>query len=164
MRAYRISIVAVFLFAVAYPLIAGVVLVFGRDRGVDEIYPIAPWALFCFVPNEEVNFAIRILAVDKRVLKQPQYLEDMHTFSEDQMTVGYSIVQEIGRRAVAEQSEALAWELQLFERSFLRPLGQIVQYELVRRQFDVLERWRTGEYDRVETIDQYVSQSNSVSQ
>jgi hypothetical protein len=51
MRAYRYSIYGVIVFAVAYPLIAGTVLVRDWDTGIGEIYPIAPWTLFCFVPN-----------------------------------------------------------------------------------------------------------------
>ncbi|MEX2315980.1 MAG: hypothetical protein WD669_02440 [Pirellulales bacterium] len=161
MRAYRLYIFGVVLFSIAYPLVSGSVLVMQWDGGVGEIYPFAPWTLFCFVPNQEVDFAVRIRAVDGRPLDPPPFFEEFATNAESQMTVGYAIVQEMGRFAEDASSAAFRKQRGLFERTFLQPVAKKVEYEIVRREFDVLERWQSRRFKKIELLGELVYEAHA---
>jgi hypothetical protein len=152
MRAYRISVLGIVLFAAVYPAISGGVLVRDWHGGVGEIYPFAPWALFCFVPNYESDFAVRIRAIDGRQLDQPPYFEQLPGFDEHQKTIGRGVIEGMGSLAGDQASPAFAEQRRLFERNYLAPLGDDVRYELVRREYDVLERWKTGAFQTNEPV------------
>jgi hypothetical protein len=152
MQKYRASIHGVVLFAVLYPLIAATVLVKDWHHGVGEIYPIAPWTLFCFVPNQESDFAVRLTSIDGQSSAPAPYFESLTQFNENQKIPAVSIIRDMGALSGNIESEAFARQRRMFEHNYLRWLGREVRYELVRREYDVLNRWRTGDFQRVETI------------
>jgi hypothetical protein len=139
-------------FSLAYPLVAACVLVRDWNSGVGEIYPIAPWALFCFVPNYEVDFGIRLLAINGSELKEQPYFEQLPNFSAVQKTVGSGIIHDMGVLASSDDGPRFETQRSLFERNFLSAVSQHVRYELVRREYDVLARWRTGAFHKIEPV------------
>ena len=153
MWAYRISVYGSVIFALAYPLVSGTVLVRDWNSGVGEIYPVAPWSLFCFVPNREADFAVRLTAVDGRNFDRPPFFEELDAFDEHQKTVARGIIDAMGSLA-ADGDELAAFEEQrrLFERNFLVRIAPEERYELVRREYDVLQRWRTRVFQHVELL------------
>ena len=152
MRIYRASILCVLLFAVAYPVVSGGVLATSRRTSVIEIYPIAPWSLFCFIPNRESDFGVQLHTVDGNMIDDATYFNEHAELSEKERIIAYNVVQRMGAFHDAEDSTALYERREFFERSVLAQAAGIVSYELVRRDFDVLERWKTGECDRVESL------------
>jgi hypothetical protein len=156
MQSYRNGIYGVVIFAFAYPLVAGTVLIKDWDSGFGEIYPIAPWALFCFVPNRESDFGIRVTAVDGHAYECSQYFEQLPQFSEKQKTIGTGIIREMGALSNGTESPEFEERRRLFECNFLHCLGRDVHYELVCREYEVLDRWRKGEFQRVELIGAFV--------
>jgi hypothetical protein len=140
------------IFAVAYPLISGAVLVRDWDSGVGEIYPIAPWALFCFVPNQESEFAIRFRAIDGKSFDEPLYYEELADFDQHQKTLGRGIIHDMGALWDDGPPLQFAQQRRLFERNFVAPIAREARYELVRRDYDVLNRWRTGAVNHTEIL------------
>jgi hypothetical protein len=156
MRSHRRIIPILIIFSIAYPLVSGGVLLSRWDGGIGEIYPIAPWTLFCFVPNREIEYAVRLREANGRALGEAEYFENCGSFAESQKTVGVAIVQEMGRWASDPNSTEFREQRSLFEKSFLLPVARHVRYELVRREFDVLERWRTGRCEKVDVVAKFV--------
>ena len=161
MRAYRTGIFGVVAFALVYPAISGGVLILGRSIGVDEIYPFAPWALYCFVPNQEVDYGIRFRSIDGRALEPHPLYEDYLNLNHNRRTIGYAIVQGMGQFARDGNSQMLESQRRQFERTFLVPMVQDAQYDLIQRSYDVLERWETGKCDQIELVDQFGFQADS---
>ena len=161
MRSYRLSIYSLMLFAAGYPLLTGSVLVARWNSGNYEIYPFAPWTLFCFVPNQEVDYAVRLREIDGRALDPPPFLEDYSELTDAQKSVGHAIIQEMGRFAAAGDDRELGVQRQLLEQSFLSPFGREVRYEIVRRTYDVLDRWNSGVCRSVEPVNQFMYRADA---
>lgn len=155
MRTYRLTIVAMIAFAVVYPAISGSVLLFGRSIGMDELYPFAPWALFCFVPNQEVDYGIRLQSVDGKPLDPPQLYEEYLELDPSQRTIGYAMIQRLGHFTNQRDAAQLQSQREQFEKSFLSPKVQNAKYELIERHYDVLDRWNTSECANVEIVQQF---------
>jgi hypothetical protein len=66
----------------------------------------------------------------------------------------------MARFAIAGDNQELDAQRQLLEQSFLSPLGGKVQYELVRRNYDVLDRWNSGACRSVEPVGRYLYQAS----
>lgn len=154
MRSYRLTIVALIAFAIVYPVISGSVLIFGRSIGMDELYPFAPWALFCFVPNQEVDYGIRIHAADGQQLESPQLYEEYLGLDANQRTIGYAMIQRLGHYSTANNPQQFDAQRQQFEQSFLGPKLGTAKYELIERRYDVLDRWNTSECANIEVVQQ----------
>jgi hypothetical protein len=150
MRTYRLSIYAMVAFALIYPTIAGGVLIFGRSFGIEEVYPFAPWALFCFVPNEEVDYAIHIHSVNGEQLDPPQPYDEYLKLNPTQELAAYAMVQRMAQFALDDTDAQLQSQIQQFEDSFLHPHIETAKYQLIRRKYDVLERWKSGQCEHEE--------------
>lgn len=161
MKSYRISILCLVAFSVVYALISGTVLVLLRGGGHGEIYPFAPWALFCFAPNDETDFAVRLTAVDGQPLDSPQFFEELPHFNQHQRTIGVGIIQELGRLSSDQQSPEFDRQRRLFESNYLKHISTQTEYEIVRRRYDVLERWRTGNCESVDVVRTFAFHENS---
>jgi hypothetical protein len=155
MRTYRLTIVAIIAFAVVYPAISGSVLLFGRSIGMDEVYPFAPWALFCFVPNQEVDYGIRLCSVDGKRLDPPQLYEEYLGLDSSQRTIGYAMIQRLGHYANQHDTVQFQSQRQQFEQSFLNPHLRNAKYELIERRYDVLDRWNMTECANLEVVQQF---------
>ena len=156
MQRYRHGDLWLVLFVVAYPTIAGGVHVLQRDQEINEIYPIAPWALFCFTPNDEVDYGIRLLAIDGRTLKKPIYFEDHIALPDANKIIAYAAIQQMGHVADQALADELAQGRERFERNYWLSTHQQVQYELVKRRFDVLERHHEGTFREESVLGNFV--------
>ena len=160
MRAYRRSFLYLAAFAVVYPLISGSVLLARRDHAIAEIYPFAPWTLFCFTPNDETDFGVRILEVDGHTLDSALFFEEQTELSQANRITAYAAIQSLGQ--AASRGEDIERERRFFETNFLgsRNLEEQRQshlrYELVRRRFDVLERCRSGKFRETTRVAEWV--------
>jgi hypothetical protein len=99
--------------------------------------------------------------VDGREFEPPQYFERMSQFNESNKTVGTNIIREMGACSEHIGSPEFANQRQLFENHFVRSLGEVVHYQLVRREYEVLERWRTGRFNRVDVVGALVYEAAS---
>ena len=152
MQAYRLRIFWLALFVIAYPAVSGTTLIACRECQFAEIYPIAPWTLFCFIPNVETDYAVRILEVDGEPLPQVRYFEDYVDLPDARKIVAHVTIQELGR--LAHGGKDFSTLQHHFEQSFLRSIHRQVRYELVERQFDVLERYKFGFYHREKSLNE----------
>ncbi len=117
-----------------------------------EIYPISAWELFSYVPNELVDYGLRVTAVDNKALPEALYFEAAtQLFGDAQSIVAYINIQTLGQAidaGQAEQSESLRIKL---EQQYLH-VAQPLRYELVRRRSFPLVRWKTGGFSSEEVI------------
>lgn len=113
----------------------------GFTRG--EIYPFAPWDMFSRTPSIQETFRIRLHRLGERDFEPPQYLTEIPEFQEIMKNpINLVVIRKFGRAFV--DGDASAGKLRpLMEES----LGiQDAVYELVQVRYDVLVRYRTGEF------------------
>lgn len=110
--------------------------------GNREIYPIFSWDLFSYVPNEVVDFGLRITKTGNTELEPPLYFEAAVDLLPDaQSIVAYTNIQALGAAIRAGQPVELAADR--VAALHLYPLLP-VEYEIVQRRYAPLDRWRTG--------------------
>lgn len=120
--------------------------------GYREIYPIFSWDLFSYVPNDVVDFGLRITKTGDVVLDPPVYFEAATDLIPDaQSIVAYTNIQALGLAILADQPVELAEAAYKVEALHLANLLP-VDYEIVRRRYAPLERWRMGALQNEEVI------------
>lgn len=142
-------------FVIVYASISGGVLIARWHDNINELYPFAPWTLFCFTPNEEVEYDIRIVELDGQPLPEPRFFQQYVTLPDASKITAYGIIQEMGFLAASDNQTGVQKQQQLFAANFWQPTYQRVRYELVRRRYDVLERKQSGYVREMETIGQF---------
>lgn len=144
-------------FMLAYPLVSGTVLAVRWSKTANEIYPFFSWALFCFVPGETSDFSIRVTAVDGEPLDTPRFIEEyVERFPEARIATTYLKIQEIEPDVSGEPDPARV----LIERNVLLRNHRQVDYELVKRTYDCLERRRDGTFRTLDVVDRYHCELN----
>jgi hypothetical protein len=121
-------------------------LVLERERtmGQQEIFPFASWSLFTLVPNERNDYSIRLLRVNGQALSPARYYEDCgKIFPSASGNASWMALQELGRAQVRGDAIGVAEVRRYFEPLHLSGAGA-VEYELVSRRWDPMERWRHG--------------------
>lgn len=122
--------------------------------GRSEIFPFASWSLFSLVPNETSDFSLRVLELDGRALDPPPYLEDAWAILPQAANhVARNAVDRLGRAVVADDEAGAAATRRTLESLHLG--SHRIVYELVRRRYDPLERWRTGRIRHAEALAAY---------
>lgn len=148
MQAYRRLQWGIAAFVLLYALIGNAVWF----RHYREIYPIFSWDLFSYVPNEVADFGLRITRTGDTVLDFPIYFEAATGLVPDaQSIVAYTNIQALGVAIMAGQSVELAAAAHRVESLHLYTLMP-VEYEIVRRRYSPLARWREGEFLSEEAI------------
>jgi len=139
-------------FLIAYPLISGTVLAIRWSKTANEIYPFFSWALFCFVPGETSDLGIRVTAIDGEPLDPPRFVEEStDDFPEAKRAVTYLTIQKIK----TDSTQAVDPSRVLIEKNVLLRDHKQVDYELVKRRYDCLERHRDGTFRALDVIDRY---------
>lgn len=130
-------------FAVAYLTLA----IVGRFTFPEkEIFPFFAWNLFDRVPNQQSDYVVQILAVGEQPLAVPVAFSDASEWFEDTESItAYHSLQKLGKAARNGRDEELLERREVFEATFLAGAGP-VDYELVRRRYRPLERWRDGTF------------------
>lgn len=146
MKRGRYHFAAAAVAACAYTLVAG----YGASYRFPEVFPFFNWALFSFPPKVYDEWSIRILAVNGRTLPTPAWIENMPRFSGVYDTGERKQVREWGARVQAGDAEGAQRQRALFERMFYS--ARSVDYELVVRYSNPIERWRTGKLQDQQVI------------
>lgn len=132
-------------------------IVFERERvmGRGEIFPIASWSLFSKVPSVVTDYSLVIREIDGCVMSPSFFWEESsHYFAAAVHHAGFVVIDRVGL-ALASGDEALAEELRhKFELVHMRE-AERVRYDLVRRTYDPLVRWKSGAFERVATVAEY---------
>ena len=134
--------------AILYVLIAGGGLVRAGYGGPNEVFPFFAWDLFSVVPNEVDDYGVRVRELDHQPLSPPRFFEELPDVAQAFSTVDYVIVQQLG--AAQQRGDAVRQgQLQRLLLDNLLGRGKQARLELVRRRFDVLERYRTGHFRKL---------------
>jgi hypothetical protein len=150
-RRYRRTNAALAALAAVYLIVA----VSRKALKREEWFPIASWALFSTVPNENNDYGLRLMQIDGRKLDPPLPFERAEQFFwSAKKSTARGMIQALGAsiaRHDMAQSEALR---QSFEPLHLRGHKQVI-YQVVARQYDPLERWHGGGFDRIRPLATY---------
>lgn len=135
--------------ACCYTLLAG----YGASYRFPEVFPFFNWALFSFPPKVYDEWSIRVLSVNDQALKQPTWIEDVPQFAGDYYTGERKQVRTWGSRIEAGDTEGAQVQRVLFEQIFTAV--DSVEYQLVVRYSNPVERWRTGALKGVRVVESY---------
>jgi hypothetical protein len=112
---------------------------FSQYRGPSEIFPFFHWELFSRVPEPiQETYGIRFTEMNGAVLDDPVYFEDS-ILPSHQSSNAHIVIQEIGG-AYETGDDAVDRYRTILESRYLEPLSG-ASYELVRREYDVEERY-----------------------
>jgi hypothetical protein len=123
-----------------------------RVMGREEIYPFAAWSLFSMVHNECRDYSVRVLEVNGTKLERPIYFEDAVGYFPSATHNGARMcIQRLG--AAIEQKNALAAERERAELEGMHlHARRSVGYDLVKRRYDPLVRFREGTFLEERTL------------
>ncbi len=124
------------------------------QMGAQEVYPFASWSLFTWVPNEVNDHSVRLISLNGRSLDPPLFFEDSREyFRGAPLSPARGLMLHLGREM--QRGSADAPDLRRrFERLYLNGQGA-VEYEVVARRYDPLERWRAGRFRGIEPLGRY---------
>lgn len=94
-----------------------------------------------------------MLSVNDQALKQPTWIEDVPQFAGDYYTGERKQVRTWGSRIEAGDTEGAQVQRVLFEQIFTAV--DSVEYQLVVRYSNPVERWRTGALKGVRVVESY---------
>jgi hypothetical protein len=133
---------------IAVGVVVYLALAIGREGRAkrEEIFPFASWSLFSMVPNEADDYSLRILAVNGKAVEPPLYFEDsIHLFSNATDHSARMSIEHLGKaveRGDAHEIEKVRAYLESLHFKSPEREQRVVQYEVVRRRYDPLKRWR----------------------
>jgi len=137
---------------IAAALLAGQFLIapITKIEGWPRTYPIDSWSLFSKVPNQITDYSIRIVELNGRPLTESIWFDQSpskHSHSHNARTV----ILKMGS-ALEDGHEREADRLQnVFLSNFVSDLPG-ARFEFVRRRYEVLERFRTHQFDEVTVL------------
>ena len=112
-----------------------------RDSRNVEVFPFFAWSLYSRVPGFKSDYGIRVVDDDG----QREYL-DYGRFGEF-TTIGYKRVQMLGKSVSQGASEArIAEQRRIIESIYFDDDDIELSYELMTRQYDVLDRYTSGTF------------------
>ena len=113
--------------------------------GWPRTYPIDSWSLFSKVPNTITDYSIRIVELNGVALSHPIWFEQgtsKHSHSHSARSVTLLMGE-----ALSKGDEREADRLRnVFQSNFVSDLPG-ARFELVRRRYEVLERFKTDQFD-----------------
>ena len=122
-----------------------------RTHPSKELFPFFTWSLFSWVPDTRHLYVVEVMRIDGNALLPPKDLREIAAF-DGESTLAYKATQELGRSR--GRNESLR---QTFEARYLK--NRDVEYRLVRKTYNPLERWRSGEARETEVIAEFASGS-----
>jgi len=121
-------------------------------RGTKEVFPLYSWSLFRRVPNTVGDYALRVLRVGGEKMQSPPYFEDSgYWFDKDNSSLGYFNIQRLGIAISKGDRDRVARIRGLLERRYFADVGG-VRYEVIRRLFDPVNRWKYGRFKSVQRV------------
>jgi hypothetical protein len=131
----------------------GVVAWHGPERGT-EAFPVFDWSLFSEIPEPSISdYSIRITTIDGQELATPLFFEEAKRYLPNayQRSDAYQLIQRLGT-AVERSQRGKVRELQaVLDERWLAEVGT-AEYEVVRREFDLLERAQCDCYTDVTVL------------
>lgn len=127
----------------------GVLLWHGPSRS-PEVFPFFSWSLFSEVPDAvEVDYSVRFISVNGVTLDEPVFFEESKAFLRTASAPqAYQVIQQLGRAHDKNQDRRAAESQDLLDSQWLASLTS-ADYEVVRREFDILERLECDCYSNV---------------
>lgn len=118
-----------------------------------EIFPFFSWSLFSSVPQpEKTNYGLRLIAVDGKTLQTPLFFEEGEQyFAGANSIMAMTTIRRLARAIEAGNAGQIVEYQTFFEEMFLAEASDVA-YEVVRRTYNPVERWRTGRYISVECL------------
>lgn len=118
-----------------------------------EIFPFFSWDLFTYVPTQvKQDFSLSIVAIGGQPLAEPVYFEQAKTlFAKADAIEAMDAIQNLGLAVSANDPAEIARVRAYLEPLFLSDAGA-VEYTLVTRWFNPLERWETGVFVREQPL------------
>jgi hypothetical protein len=130
-------------------------------RGVDRerLFPLASWALFAKVPAQITDFSVRLLEIDGVPLARPRWADSATDRLPGLASLdAYRLIQQLGRAVQAGDRNTAERARRALEGIYLRGASPF-RYEVVRRSYDPLERWRSGVVRATQPLDQFDSRT-----
>lgn len=117
-----------------------------------EIFPVFTWCLFCRVPNEVHDYALRILAVGSEKLEPTPYFQDAGQWFQKSGSIdAYYSIQEFGAAVLTGNRDRIEEVRRFLEPLYLEGL-HAVRYEVVERSFNPMDRWKYGTFKSVRSL------------
>jgi hypothetical protein len=132
------------------------VLLFGVAVGQREVFPFFRWDLFARVPAAvSTDYSVRLVAVDGEPLPRPVWFEDAHRYLSRAGSVDAKrLMWTLGEAVEDERTESAASARRLLETTYLADAPS-VDYELVHRRFDPVERMDCRCFEEERVIGRY---------
>ena len=143
MKSYKLLKIAIAAVAISYFLIGNI----SHRYGMAEVFPIATWELFSYVPrSENSDFGVKLLAVNGTTLNPPIYFEKAPQFFTKIHSIdAYMTIQSLGKALLAnDESTAMIYQ-DLLENVYLADQSHIT-YVVMQRRYHLLERWNHGTF------------------
>ena len=113
---------------------------FSQERSEPETFPFFVWDLFSRVPQpDQVSYGVRFIEMDGARLDGPTYYEES-TLPTHQSSAAQGMIGVMGGAVESGDTERLDRYRTVWESRYLQPLTS-AQYELVRREYRVEERY-----------------------
>lgn len=125
-----------------------VALVLGLSLHHREVFPFFSWSLFSTVAEKKSEFAVLVTRLDDQTFDPPlEFMESKGAFPGAGSIRAYYTIQNLGAAALRRRGEDIQRLRQVFEGTYLGSDGRQVEYRLIFRSFDPLERWQGGDYE-----------------
>ncbi len=108
-----------------------------------EIFPFYSWVMFALTPQEEEDYAVKISVVEGVPLDVPVVFQEAGELVHSAESIAvYQRIQRMGK--AWEKGDTGCGDRAIFEREYFR---KRVSYDLVKRRFDPIERWKSGRFE-----------------
>lgn len=144
MKTYRITQLFLHCLIVGY-ILAALAVGFGRYHR--EIFPIPSWSLFSHVFAQKSEFAVLVVQVDGERFETPrEFMDAGDLFNGAGNIRAYYTIQDLGRAIIQRDADEMQRLRRLLEATYMKSSAERVDYQLILRSFDPIERWQGGAY------------------
>lgn len=137
-------------------LYIGVALVMGLYAFHREVFPVFSWSLFSTVAERETDFAIQVLGIDGEALEPPvDFMTSKDMFAGAGDIRAYYTIQNLGIASLRRRGDDIQRIRATFEQTYLGMPGSSVEYAVLMRVFDPVERWQEGRIESWRPVARY---------
>jgi hypothetical protein len=138
--------------AVAFVLLYALV---ASQTRTDERFPLFGWSLFSDVPQPRgVDYSVRLLELDGERFDPPVYFEDAGIVNQARVVQAVRALRRFGTAAQGDDPNVTAFHADRFQEVYLTEYTS-GRYELVRRSFDVRDRYECDCFADEEVIGEF---------
>lgn len=149
MKQYRRTQISILICLILYPIIA--LSTIGLPQR--ELFPFFSWELFSYIPADTItSYGIRFSSANSAPLEQPIYFEEAkHLTPHADSVDAFVTIQTLGNAIAQNEPEKITATRHLMQSTYFGDLTA-AEYEIVRRRFDLLERWQHNRYLEEEAL------------